>query len=74
MLNLKLRLDIVFCTHAGYKNYYIIRYNMRAAAILGHEPAIDPATHLGGKADKVRWIAQGPTYHNHLVCLKSSCA
>ena len=49
MLNLKLRLDIVFCTHAGYKNYYIIRYNMRAAAILGHEPAIDPATHLGGE-------------------------
>ena len=45
------------------------------ASIVDHEPAIDPGTHLGGgKADKVRWIAQGPTYHNHLVCLKSSCA
>jgi len=30
--------------------------------------------HIWGKIDKVRWIAQGPTYQNHLVCLKSSGA
>ena len=51
----------------------IFFYQLCGLGIVDRQLSIDPATHMGGgKADNVRWIAQGPTYQNQLVCLRSS--